>query len=79
MATIEQQVTSILSLVTAQTAALNGLASAVANIPTAPGSAPADNSALVAAIAALDAKVTDVQAQLEVPAPAPTPAPAPAA
>lgn len=70
--TIEQQVTSILSLVTAQTAALNSLAAAVAAIPAAPGAAPVDNSAVLAAVASLDAKVTDVQAQLEDATPAPS-------
>ena len=65
--TIESQVTSILSLVNAQTTAISALATAVAAIPTAPGGTPVDNTAVLAAIAALDAKVTDVQTQLETP------------
>jgi hypothetical protein len=73
--TIEQQVTQILSLVTAQTTAINNLATAVSAIPTAPGGTPVDNTAVLAAIASLDAKVTDVQSQLESPATPPAPAP----
>lgn len=69
--TIEAQVTSILSLVTAQTQAISDLAKAVASIPSAPGGTPVDNSAVLAAITALDAKLTDVQAQLETPATTP--------
>ena len=74
MATIESQVTSILSLVTAQTAAISELAKSVT---AANGQTPADNSAVLSAISALDAKVTDVQAQLESPALSPAPAPSP--
>ena len=77
--TIEQQVTAILSIVNAQTTAITSLAAAVASIPTPAGSAPADNTTVLAAIADLAGKVTDIQSQLEDPAPAPAPEPAPAA
>jgi hypothetical protein len=73
--TIEQQVTQILSLVTAQTTAINNLVTAVSAIPTAPGGTPVDNTAVLAALQPIAAGIADIQSQLETPAAPPAPAP----
>lgn len=67
---------AILAGQVAQGQILSQIATAIANIPS---TGTGDNTALLAAIAAVDTHVSQVQALIGSDTPAPTPEPAPAA
>ena len=82
--TIETQVTTLVAAVAALTQSNAEILKVVSATPTPAGSTPVDNTAVLAAIAQLQATTTDIQNQLETPASPPadsapvTPSPSPA-
>lgn len=71
--TLKSETDQILAVVNAQTQTLAALATAVAAIPSAPGSTPPDLSGIQASLDKLNVATADIQAQLEDAPATPTP------